>query len=77
MKHNEILQRYVSICSGNLRENPRIQTMLRKTFIFESFVLEHFSLGFSNGKLKETIGENLELEKMLGHRDDADNYVEA
>lgn len=61
MTHAAVLEKYVSICGEALAENRRALSFLRKQGITERFVFESFSLGYSDGKLAERIGENEEL----------------
>ena len=61
MNKQEYLKKYVDLCSSNLKENKRILAMLKNLGVFESYIFDNFQIGYSNGNLLETIGDNKEL----------------
>ena len=63
MKSQEILNRYFSICHNNLMRNNRMFALLKNRGIYEEFIFENFSLGYSNGELLNIIGENEKLKE--------------
>ncbi len=65
MTNQEVFEKYVSNCNGNLIDNDRILTFLKKHSIYENYIFENFCIGYSNGELLDIIGENEELKKKL------------
>ena len=65
MAQQELLERYVSICCSNLSENNRVLAFFRNKGIYESYIFNNFSLGYSNDKLLETIGQNEDIKENL------------
>ena len=61
MKNQEILIKCVSIYNGNLMQNTRVLSLLKKYGIYENYIFENFEIGYANGKLIELTGENREL----------------
>ena len=65
MLAEKLFERYVSACCSNLVENRRVLALLRNKGVYESYVFDNFSLGYSNGSLIETIGKNEMLRENL------------
>ena len=65
MSTQEILEKYVSTCNGNLIENNPILSFLKKQGIYENYIFENFCIGYSNGELIDLIGENDNLNEKL------------
>ena len=65
MKSTEILERYLKICKDNLEGDSRVLSLLRGKGIYESFLIDNFSLGFSNGALTELIEKDQGLIRMF------------
>ena len=61
MNKQEYLKKYVDLCTSNLKENKRILSLLKNLGVFESYIFDNFQIGYSNGNLLETIGDNKEL----------------
>ncbi len=61
MNRQEILKRYVELCSSNIKENEKILSLLKKSGITESYIFDNFQIGFSNGTLTEVLGDNKTL----------------
>ncbi len=65
MKSTEVLERYLQICIRNLEEDSRVLSLLKGKGIKESFLIDNFSLGFSNGALTELIEKDQDLIRMF------------
>ncbi len=65
MSIQAILEKYVSICNGNLIKNNRVLAILKKHGIYENYIFENFCIGYANGELIDLIGKNEELKKKL------------
>ena len=63
MKKQELLERYVEICSNVLSENDKIRSILKSYGIAERFIFDNFNLGYSNGNVVELIKGNKELKE--------------
>jgi len=63
MNKQDIYERYVQICTSNLKKNSRVLSILKKHGIFENYIFENFYIGYANGKLIELTGENRELKR--------------
>ena len=61
MNNQDLLKRYVELCNNNLKANKSIQLLLNELGITESFLIDNFNLGFPNGSLIESIGNNKEM----------------
>ncbi|KKL98468.1 hypothetical protein LCGC14_1824140 [marine sediment metagenome] len=48
MKSTGVLERYLKICKRNLEGDSRVLPLLEGKGIKESFLIDNFSLGFSN-----------------------------
>ncbi len=48
MKSTEVLERYLKICKRNLEGYSRVQPLLKGKEISKTFLIDNFSLGFSN-----------------------------
>ena len=67
MTQAEIIQRYVELCHTALLEDNRVLDLLNKAGIQDSFLLESFSLGYANGRILESVGENEEIIQKMVH----------
>jgi len=61
MNKQEYFKKYIELCSSNIKENKRVLALLKSLGIYENYIFDNFSLGFSNGNLIELIGDNQEL----------------
>ena len=61
MNKSQILQRYVDLYNNKLKSNKKILNLLKEKGISETFIIENFNLGFPDGTLLESIGNNKEL----------------
>ena len=59
------LQKYIELCSENLKDNNKVLSLLKNTGIYEKFIFDNINIGFSNGSLLEIIGDNEELLKFF------------
>jgi len=64
MNTQTFLERYIEHCQSALRENEKVLGFLKNHGIYEQYLFENFSLGYSNGSLLELIGENKELRQL-------------
>ncbi len=48
MKSTGVLERYLKICNRNLEGDSKVLPLLKGKGISESFLIDYFSLGFSN-----------------------------
>jgi len=48
MKSTGVSERYLKICQDNLERDSRVLPLLKGKGIKESFLIDYFSLGFSN-----------------------------
>ena len=53
MKSTGVLERYLKICNRNLEGDSRVLPLLEGKGISKTFLINNFSLGFSNGALDE------------------------
>ena len=53
MKSTGVLERYLKICNRNLEGDSRVLSLLKGKGISKTFLIDNFSLGFSNGSLDE------------------------
>ncbi len=58
MNAKSILERYVALCSNNLKDNVRVLSILKNQDIYEDYIFENFMLGYSDGRILETISKN-------------------
>ena len=61
MNKQEYLKKYAELCCSNLKENKRILVLLKNLGIHENYIFDNFQIGYSNGNLLETIGDNKDL----------------
>ena len=61
MNTHDLLSRYIELCRTALGENARVQAALRNAGIVEGYLLEHFSVGYADGRIVELARENAEL----------------
>ena len=61
MNKQEYLKKYAELCCLNLKENKRILALVKNLGVFENYIFDNFQIGYSNGNLIETIGENKDL----------------
>ncbi len=61
----DYLQKYIELCSENLKDNNKVLSLLKNTGIYEKFIFDNINIGFSNGSLLEIIGDNEELLKFF------------
>jgi DNA primase len=68
MNTQEILGRYVGMCHKALLENKQVISLLKQHGLYEQYLFENYSLGFSNGSITKLIDENktlaIELERL-------------
>jgi hypothetical protein len=61
MNKQDYLKKYIEICNDNLKGNSRILSLLKNLGIYESYLFENFSIGYSAGSIIDIIGNNEEL----------------
>ncbi|GAG62831.1 unnamed protein product, partial [marine sediment metagenome] len=61
MNNQEILERYIQLCTKSLNENTRVSSLLQKQGLTEQFLFETFRLGHSGVSLTELINGNGDL----------------
>ena len=61
MTTHDLFSRYIELCRTALGENARVQAALKNTGIVEGYLLEHFSVGYADGRIVELARENSEL----------------
>ena len=61
MNKSQILQRYIDLYNNKLKGNKKILNLLKDQGISEGFIIENFNLGFPDGSLLDSIGNNKEL----------------
>ncbi len=53
MESTGVLERYLKICKDNLEGDSRVLSLQKGKGISKTFLIDNFSLGFSNGALDE------------------------
>ena len=61
MNKQEYIKKYAELCYSNLKENKRVLATLKNLGVFENYIFDNFQIGYSNGNLLETIGDNKDL----------------
>ena len=61
MNKQEILNKYVNLCNQNLKENQKALSLLKNQGIYEPFIFDNFNIGYADGNILKTIGDNKEI----------------
>jgi hypothetical protein len=65
MNQQEILTQYVAICHKNLPQHDRVLKLLKNEGLYEPFIFDNFMIGYADGSLLQSIGENREIIEKL------------
>jgi len=65
MNKNNLIEKYIQICNANLKENIHVISLLKKRGVFENYVYENYSIGYSNGNIVDVVQEYKEVEENL------------
>ena len=61
MNRQDILNKYITLCANNLKDNNRILSILKNKGIKESYIFDNFNIGYVAGNLSEKLSDNKEL----------------
>ena len=61
MNAQQVLRRYVELCTNSLSQNSRVRSMLQRAGLADSEILDRFLIGYTDRHVSELVGNDGDL----------------
>jgi len=58
MKKSQLLEKYAKRCNKELEINTHVRALLKNRGIYEDYIFENFMIGYSDGRILETVSKD-------------------